>query len=102
MIPSSENRTVGLYMIQLSDGERSFSYWREHSAARVMMDATSGAIAYADCEGETPIFSIDDAIAANAFYEGSHCALVENLQPGVKSIDDALDASQHTWHDSLY
>jgi len=39
MIPRSENRTVGLYMIQLSDGERSFSYWREHSAARVMMDA---------------------------------------------------------------
>jgi 2-dehydro-3-deoxygluconokinase len=26
--------TVGLYMIQLSDGERSFSYWRGQSAAR--------------------------------------------------------------------
>jgi xanthine dehydrogenase/oxidase len=72
------------------------------AAARVMMDPTSGAVAYADCEGETPIFTIDDAIAANAFYEGSHCALVERLQPGVKSIDDALDASQHTWHGSLY
>ena len=30
------NKTVGLYMIHLNDGERSFSYWRENSAARDM------------------------------------------------------------------
>lgn len=30
------DRTVGLYMIQLKDGERSFSYWREQSAARTL------------------------------------------------------------------
>ncbi len=29
-----EDRTVGLYMIQLKDGERSFSYWRGEAAAR--------------------------------------------------------------------
>ncbi|WP_428670991.1 sugar kinase [Roseibium sp.] len=29
-----EKRTVGLYMIQLKDGERSFAYWRSQSAAR--------------------------------------------------------------------
>ena len=28
------DRTVGLYMIELKDGERSFSYWRDNSAAR--------------------------------------------------------------------
>ena len=28
------DRTVGLYMISLQDGERSFSYWRGQSAAR--------------------------------------------------------------------
>ncbi|MEY8831382.1 sugar kinase [Sedimentitalea sp. XS_ASV28] len=28
--------TVGLYMIQLQDGERSFSYWRGQSAARLL------------------------------------------------------------------
>ena len=28
------NKTAGLYMIHLNDGERSFSYWRENSAAR--------------------------------------------------------------------
>ncbi|ARE42064.1 2-dehydro-3-deoxygluconate kinase [Rhodovulum sp. P5] len=31
-------RTVGLYMISLKDGERSFSYWRGQSAARAMAD----------------------------------------------------------------
>lgn len=30
------DRTVGLYMIRLTDGERSFSYWRGQSAARTL------------------------------------------------------------------
>ena len=30
------DRTVGLYMIELNDGERSFSYWRSQSAARLL------------------------------------------------------------------
>lgn len=30
------DRTVGLYMIQLHNGERSFSYWRGQSAARTL------------------------------------------------------------------
>ncbi|SNR28321.1 sugar kinase [Puniceibacterium sediminis] len=32
------DRTVGLYMISLKDGERSFSYWRSQSAARRVAD----------------------------------------------------------------
>ncbi len=32
------DRTVGLYMIELKDGERSFSYWRGQSAARRLAD----------------------------------------------------------------
>ncbi|UWQ96760.1 sugar kinase [Rhodobacteraceae bacterium M385] len=32
------DRTLGLYMISLSDGERSFSYWRGQSAARLLAD----------------------------------------------------------------
>jgi len=31
-----ENRRPGLYMIHLDEGERSFSYWRETSAARLL------------------------------------------------------------------
>ncbi|SES07303.1 2-keto-3-deoxygluconate kinase [Tranquillimonas rosea] len=33
-----DSRGVGLYMIQLQDGERSFSYWRDTSAARTLGD----------------------------------------------------------------
>ncbi len=32
------DRTVGLYMISLAAGERSFSYWRSQSAARLLAD----------------------------------------------------------------
>ncbi|MDU8927046.1 sugar kinase [Alisedimentitalea sp. MJ-SS2] len=32
------DRTAGLYMIQLENGERSFSYWRGQSAARMLAD----------------------------------------------------------------
>ena len=32
------DRTVGLYMIQLKDGERSFAYWRGQSAAKTLAD----------------------------------------------------------------
>jgi 2-dehydro-3-deoxygluconokinase len=35
-IARSPNRTVGLYIIQLNEGERSFSYWRGQSAARTL------------------------------------------------------------------
>ena len=31
-------RTVGLYLITLDKGERSFSYWRSQSAARTLAD----------------------------------------------------------------
>ncbi|MFB2550583.1 sugar kinase [Ensifer soli] len=33
-----EGRTPGLYMIHLKNGERSFSYWRSASAARLLAD----------------------------------------------------------------
>ncbi|MFN4154934.1 MAG: sugar kinase [Paracoccaceae bacterium] len=33
-----QDRTVGLYMISLRDGERSFSYWRGQSAAKLLAD----------------------------------------------------------------
>ncbi len=45
------DRTVGLYMIQLTDGERSFAYWRGQSAARTLAqdpDVLDAALAGAD------------------------------------------------------
>lgn len=42
------DRTVGLYMISLSEGERSFSYWRGQSAAKLLArDADAMAQAFA-------------------------------------------------------
>lgn len=35
-IQQRDDRTVGLYLIQLKDGERSFAYWRSQSAARCL------------------------------------------------------------------
>jgi 2-dehydro-3-deoxygluconokinase len=35
-IKQRDDRTVGLYLIQLKDGERSFAYWRSQSAARCL------------------------------------------------------------------
>jgi len=37
-VRTSPDRTVGLYMITLDKGERSFSYWRGQSAARTLAD----------------------------------------------------------------
>ena len=45
------DRTVGLYMIELRDGERSFAYWRGQSAAKMLARdevALRGALAHAD------------------------------------------------------
>lgn len=35
-VQKRDDRTVGLYMIQLDEGERSFAYWRSQSAARCL------------------------------------------------------------------
>ena len=35
-IQMMDDRTVGLYLIQLKDGERSFAYWRSQAAARCL------------------------------------------------------------------
>ncbi|WP_312524693.1 sugar kinase [Paracoccus sp. (in: a-proteobacteria)] len=37
-IPREADRNIGLYAISLSEGERSFSYWRGQSAARGLAD----------------------------------------------------------------
>lgn len=36
------SRVPGLYMIALKDGERSFTYWRDNSAARCLADDAAG------------------------------------------------------------
>lgn len=38
LVKMREKRSVGLYMVSLKDGERSFSYWRDAAAARTLAD----------------------------------------------------------------
>lgn len=55
-VQTSAGRTVGLYLISLNDGERSFSYWRGQSAARAMADDLA-ALAAAMAEADLVYFS---------------------------------------------
>ena len=51
-IGRSTDRSIGLYLISLVDGERSFSYWRDQSAARQLADdrdSLARAVADATC-----------------------------------------------------
>lgn len=55
-IAASDDRTVGLYMITLDQGERSFSYWRDRSAARQLADDPS-LLAEAVADADVVFFS---------------------------------------------
>lgn len=87
------NRSVGLYLITLNNGERSFSYWRGQSAARLLardkhalataMDQSdviyfSGiTLAILDAEGRNALL---DA-ARTARHSGKQIAFDPNLRP---------------------
>lgn len=92
-IVRSADRTVGLYLIELNNGERSFAYWRSQSAARQLADdaarlgsAVHGAtaiylsgitLAILDGDGrETLMRALDDARAS-----GSVVIFDPNLRP---------------------
>jgi len=87
------DRTVGLYMIQLDDGERSFAYWRGQSAARDLMK-TPARVAQAVTGADIVYLSgisigiLDDAgrahlkqVLADARAAGSQIAFDPNLRP---------------------
>lgn len=87
-----EGRSVGLYVISLKDGERSFSYWRDASAARRLTDQLGGLEALR--EGDVAFFSgislaiLDDecrekllAACADARLRGVTIAFDPNLRP---------------------
>lgn len=55
-IGRSADRTPGLYLINLTEGERSFSYWRDHSAAKQLADDPA-ALVRATQDGDVVYFS---------------------------------------------
>ncbi len=90
-----ENRRPGLYMIHLQDGERSFSYWRDTSAARLLaadrhkLTATIEAASAIYFSGITlAILPDDDALAlidcvAGARSQGKTVAFDSNIRPAL-------------------
>lgn len=100
-----EERTVGLYLIQLKDGERSFAYWRSQAAARLLAadgDSLKNAVASAGLiyfSGITlAILSADDR---RTFLEslrlarsgGAQVAFDPNLRPRLWEDADTMRAS---------
>ncbi len=96
------SRVPGLYMIELQDGERSFTYWRDNSAARTLADDPAwlkGALADADViyvSGIT-IGILDDAGRANlwtalsgARAKGRQVVFDPNLRPRLWPDGDAM------------
>ena len=100
-----DSRTVGLYMIALNNGERSFSYWRGQSAARGLAEdaaalsaACAGAdvvyvsgitLAVLDAQGRETLF--DTLRAARA--AGSLVAFDPNLRPKLWADTDQMCAA---------
>ncbi|MEM5474100.1 sugar kinase [Hoeflea sp. AS60] len=93
LIQTLPDRTVGLYLIQLDNGERSFAYWRSDSAARKLasdLDALKAALETAGViffSGITlAILSPQDRITlldaiAEARANGATVAFDPNLRP---------------------
>ncbi|QIB33596.1 sugar kinase [Ancylobacter pratisalsi] len=95
-------RNVGLYSIELHEGERSFSYWRGQSAARLLADdeaALASAIAQADAvyfSGVTLAILAPDRRAfllecvAQTRAAGKMTAFDPNLRPQLWESADAM------------
>jgi 2-dehydro-3-deoxygluconokinase len=89
----SPDRSVGLYLIKLKDGERSFSYWRDRSAARLLAQDRDVLLA-ATQDADTVYFSgitlaiLDDAgrdtllnVMRSARAAGKTVVFDSNLRP---------------------
>nr|WP_272213810.1 sugar kinase [Marinicella sp. W31]MDC2879762.1 sugar kinase [Marinicella sp. W31] len=70
-----EDRTVGLYMIALKNGERSFSYWRGQSAAKLLAEDPE-ALAKALAGRGLVLFSGITMAVVNAEYRQTLLALL--------------------------
>ena len=104
-VQTSQTRTVGLYLISLKGGERSFSYWRGQSAARTLADDPKS-LADAMLKSDLIYFSgITLAILAteerarfmsalrDARLAGKTIAFDPNLRPALWASENEMTAS---------
>jgi 2-dehydro-3-deoxygluconokinase len=93
-----QGRSVGLYLISLNNGERSFSYWRGQSAARLLADnpdALATALAAADLiyfSGIT-LAILDEAARARLL------SALETARAAGKTIAFDPNLRPHLWSD---
>lgn len=97
-----KDRTVGLYLIQLQDGERSFAYWRSNSAARQL--AADPALLASALEGAGLVYFSGITLAIlsdgersrlldsirSAREKGAKVAFDPNLRPQLWETPDAM------------
>lgn len=98
------DRTLGLYMIELRDGERSFAYWRGQSAARTLADDLADlpgigpgdmvylsgiTLAILPEEGRARLLAALDRARA----DGARVAFDPNLRPRLWPSADAMRAT---------
>lgn len=98
-------RSVGLYLIQLTDGERSFAYWRSTSAARLLAEDSARLDAAFDgadliyLSGITLAILAADARSrlmaalARARAAGSRVAFDPNIRPALWADPETMLAS---------
>ncbi|PZX18810.1 2-dehydro-3-deoxygluconokinase [Palleronia aestuarii] len=100
-----DDRTLGLYLIELQDGERSFAYWRSSSAARTLaedrqalMDALAGAdivyfsgitLGILDASSRATLLDCADEARSN----GARIVFDSNLRPALWPDAEAMCAA---------
>ncbi|QDG75846.1 sugar kinase [Labrenzia sp. PHM005] len=94
-----QDRTVGLYMIQLKDGERSFAYWRSQSAARCLADDPAVLSAAMDNAGLIYFSGITLAILSPEGRQAFFQALKSARQKGAKAAFDP-NLRPRLWEDA--
>lgn len=99
------DRTLGLYLIRVENGERSFSYWRSTSAARTLADAATPLDHALEGAGLAYLSGITLAILdpaardrlltalAQARDNGTRIAFDPNIRPALWSDPDAMRAA---------
>ncbi|MER5171112.1 sugar kinase [Thioclava kandeliae] len=83
-----ETRTIGLYAITLAAGERSFTYWRENSAARTLADDPQALAATMAGAAVIHISGITLAILSPSGREALIGALAQARAEGVMTVLD--------------
>lgn len=92
-------RTVGLYMIELTDGERSFAYWRGQSAARLLAEDAGRLARGLTGAGIVYLSGITLAILQGTGRETLHAALSAARARGARVVFDP-NLRPRLWQDN--